>query len=395
MLVCYQTPEHARRHGLSLILCFLLAGLCNPTSAHLLNMTRVTVEVTPGETIIVDLSLDLRRELGGGESYYDLTQKPFDDPQAIELLDRLTAALELHVDGQAFDWHVTNVVYPNEPKDAFIDELAWPMTQIRLKGQWPVAAKTDGSLQAVFTDQFRFEEPIAVTFIDQDSTRKMSRWLVRNQHSPVFRPSAESDPDGPQYARWDWREFVDYIWQGILHIVPRGWDHVLFILGLFLGFSRLRYLLAWVTGFTLAHSVTLALSTFGAISVPASIVEPLIAASIIWVAVENLLFPPAHYWRLVTVLVFGLLHGLGFASVLRAYGLPSDSILPALVGFNLGVEIAQLGVLASALLLSFFLGRYILSRTDWHSWLVRPGSLLIAAIAGYWLVERLDLSLAI
>ena len=144
--------------------------------------------------------------------------------------------------------------------------------------------------------------------------------------------------------------FLSYIPVGFDHILPKGMDHILFVLGLFFLSTRLRALLWQISAFTLAHTVTLALGALGWVTVPGAIVEPLIAASIVFVAVENITSRGLSPWRPAVVFGFGLLHGLGFASVLGEFGLPEGQFIPALIGFNIGVEIGQLTVVALAFL---------------------------------------------
>ncbi|MGY9049658.1 hypothetical protein P775_14855 [Puniceibacterium antarcticum] len=147
--------------------------------------------------------------------------------------------------------------------------------------------------------------------------------------------------------------FLGYIPVGFDHILPKGLDHILFVLGLFFLSTHIAPLLWQVSAFTLAHTVTLALGAAGWVTVPGSIVEPLIAASIVFVAIENILSDGLSRWRPLVVFLFGLLHGLGFASVLGDFGLPAGQFVPALIGFNLGVELGQLTVIALAFLLVF------------------------------------------
>ena len=135
---------------------------------------------------------------------------------------------------------------------------------------------------------------------------------------------------------------------GYTHILPKGLDHILFVLGLFLLSPRVKTMLLQVTAFTIAHSITLGLSIYGVISLPWRIVEPLIALLIAYVAIEDLVTRELKPWRLALVFVFGLLHGLGFAGVLRELGLPREEFLTALLTFNLGVEGGQLTVIAMA-----------------------------------------------
>jgi hypothetical protein len=148
--------------------------------------------------------------------------------------------------------------------------------------------------------------------------------------------------------------FVQFIPVGVEHIVPLGLDHILFVLGLFFLSVKIRPLLAQVTAFTAAHTVTLALATLGYVSIPAEhmwIVESIIAASIVYVAVENIFTDGLNPWRPIIIFGFGLLHGLGFASVLQAYGLPDNAVIPALLGFNIGVELGQLAVISVAFII--------------------------------------------
>jgi len=148
--------------------------------------------------------------------------------------------------------------------------------------------------------------------------------------------------------------FFRFIPVGVEHIVPLGLDHILFVLGLFFLSTRMRPLLWQVTAFTAAHTVTLALATLGYVNIPDEymwIVESIIAASIVYVAVENVFTDGLNPWRPAIIFAFGLLHGLGFASVLGAYGLPDGAVLPALLGFNIGVELGQLLCIAIAFII--------------------------------------------
>jgi uncharacterized protein YceH (UPF0502 family) len=185
-------------------------------------------------------------------------------------------------------------------------------------------------------------------------------------------------------ARGGWQTFADYIPIGFDHILPKGLDHILFVLGLFFLSLRLGALIWQISAFTLAHTVTLALGALGWVSIPGSIVEPLIAASIVFVAVENILSKGLNPWRPVIVFVFGLLHGLGFASVLGDYGLPQGQFIPALIGFNIGVELGQLIVIA----LAFLLVGWFANKTWYRARIAIPASCAIALVGAWWVIER-------
>lgn len=178
--------------------------------------------------------------------------------------------------------------------------------------------------------------------------------------------------------------FANYLELGFLHIIPRGFDHILFVIGLFLLSPRLKALLWQVSAFTVAHTLTLALGATGVVRLPANIVEPLIALSILWVAVENLLTDKLHRWRIVVVFCFGLLHGLGFAGVLIEIGLSGAHFYAALLAFNIGVELGQLTVIA----LCFLAFGWAMQRPGYHRRVVAPASCAIAIIAAYWVIHR-------
>ncbi|MCK7509535.1 MAG: HupE/UreJ family protein [Desulfobacterales bacterium] len=180
--------------------------------------------------------------------------------------------------------------------------------------------------------------------------------------------------------------FRQYTVLGFTHILPRGLDHILFVLGLFLLANRFKPLLWQVTAFTVAHSITLGLTIYGVFSLSSAIVEPLIAASIVYVAVENMLTSRLHLWRVFIVFGFGLLHGMGFAGVLQEVGLPRAQFLAGLISFNLGVELGQLTVI----LLAFVaVGAWFRDRAWYRQRIVLPASALIALVGLYWTVERI------
>ena len=178
-----------------------------------------------------------------------------------------------------------------------------------------------------------------------------------------------------------------YIVVGFEHIVPKGTDHLLFIIGIFLLSIKLKPLLWQVTMFTLAHTITLGLSMNGFISLPANIVEPLIALSIAYIGIENIFHKSLHKSRLILVFLFGLLHGLGFASVLTDFGMPDEDFAIALISFNVGVELAQLAVIGLAFALIGFWFRH----KHWYRKVVIiPGSALISITGLLWTIQRIQ-----
>jgi hydrogenase/urease accessory protein HupE len=176
--------------------------------------------------------------------------------------------------------------------------------------------------------------------------------------------------------------FKDYVVHGIMHILT-GYDHLLFITALVLGAATFGDLIKVVTAFTLAHSITLSLAALGIVSLPSRWVESAIALSVVLAALNNL-FPVVASGRWIAAFGFGLLHGFGFASALSDLGLPTGALALSLAGFNVGVELGQLAIVAVFLPLAFVLrGTWTYRRV-----ILAGGSAAIAAIAGVWLVER-------
>lgn len=198
--------------------------------------------------------------------------------------------------------------------------------------------------------------------------------------------------------------FKRFTVEGYEHIIPKGLDHILFVLGLFFFAFAWRPLLEQVTAFTLAHTVTLGMATVGIINIPDDwmwLVETLIALSIAYVAIENIFRPKLGWWRIVVVFGFGLLHGLGFASVLGDLGLSQGHFILSLVAFNIGVEIGQLTVILGAFLvlaLAAFAVRRAktqesidVSLHGLHRATSIVGSVMIALIGIYWVWDRIPL----
>ena len=173
---------------------------------------------------------------------------------------------------------------------------------------------------------------------------------------------------------------------GIQHIIPGGIDHILFIIGICLLGKDMKNILWQATAFTVAHSITLALSIKNIIVMPGQIVEPIISLSIMFVAVENLITNKLKAWRILIIFSFGLIHGMGFASALNEVGLPPNKFYTSILAFNGGVELGQ-----AAIILIIFSSLVVLwgKKTWYRQRLVYPLSALIALVAGYWTISRL------
>jgi len=177
-----------------------------------------------------------------------------------------------------------------------------------------------------------------------------------------------------------------YVKLGFHHILPTGLDHVLFVTALCLLTTKIRTILWQATAFTVAHSVTLALSMKNIIVAPSAIVEPVIALSICFVAIENILYSELKWWRVLVVFMFGLIHGMGFASALNEIGLPPNKFYTSIISFNAGVELGQVAIIVG--IFSTLVALW--GKKDWYRKRVMfPISILIAAIAIYWTIERI------
>lgn len=263
---------------------------------------------------------------------------------------------------------------------------------------------SDGTYAVIF---FTADCPKAPEFLEIDYSLffdldKEHKGLLNLQSEGKARSAIFSDTERKQTFQLSkpskWKQFVDYLIEGIWHIWI-GLDHILFLLSLLLpavlvwvnnkwqaaGSFKAAFIevLKVVTAFTVAHSITLSLAALQIVNIPTWIAESAIAASVIVAALNNV-FPIFHGRRWIVAFLFGLIHGFGFANVLTELGLPQSTLLIALVGFNLGVEAGQVAIvavflpIAYALRDSFFYKKVVLV----------AGSLLIAAVATAWLVER-------
>jgi hydrogenase/urease accessory protein HupE len=256
------------------------------------------------------------------------------------------------------------------------DAGAAAIATIRLTGRIPANAR-----HFTWTYGWTFAS-YALTIRSAGSDQFTTQWLEGGQSSP---PSLLTAP-APQMTRMRtaWR----YLTLGFTHILPNGLDHMLFVLGIYLLSARARFLLWQVSAFTLAHSITLGLSMYGVISVSPRIVEPMIAVSIAYIAIENIFLAELKSWRVALVFVFGLLHGMGFAGALKELGLPRADFMTALLTFNVGVEAGQLAVIGAAFLL---VGWHCANRSWYRGRIVIPASAMIGCIAAYWTLERLSI----
>jgi len=366
-----------RRVALAIVEALCVLGAAGVLSAHELGSIRVSATFRKDGTYRIDATVDrehLPPGFGAGRTL---------DPRFLPVA-HLTPERAAHVEGvvaAAIDG--VEIAFDGEPIRPAVDLLepeggvaaldASELT-IRFTGPIPPGAKT-----------FTWRNACApgtnmLALRVQDDEQAVREWVEGGARSEPFALKAEIVPmTRAQVVK-------TYLKLGYTHILPKGTDHILFVLGILLLSTRWRPILAQVTAFTVAHTITLGLTIYGVVSLSPRIVEPLIALSIVYVAVENVVTPELRPWRVALVFGFGLLHGMGFAGVLSQLGLPRREFLTGLLCFNAGVELGQLSVILAAFLV---LGLPFRKKPWYRRRVVIPGSIAIAAVGLFWFVQRI------
>ncbi len=359
---------HRRRSSLLALLAALALGA--PAGAHELGTVQVRAELLRGGRYDVELVIDTEQARTPSEVHRHA-------PAAAALagagaadrarLESFVGAL-LERSALVFDGR------PAKPAEVEVPPFSGVLWSIHLRGDVPPGAKTL---------TWRSEHPIGsylVAFHNAGDEAVFREWLDNDKTA--------STPFtlGKQVVPMTRGEVVErYLVLGFHHIVPEGIDHILFVLGIFLLSRRLKEVLWQVTAFTVAHTLTLGLTIYGLVSVSPRIVEPAIALSIVYVAIENVLRSELKASRIALVFGFGLLHGMGFAGVLREVGLPRSEFLSGLLSFNAGVELGQLAVILCA---TAALGVPFGERVWYRRRVAVPLSVAIGAVGAYWAVQR-------
>ena len=379
----HATGQRVVRFALLIFLALFLVAQVQTAAAHEIQPAVVEIEVTPKGALNIVARLNLEAFLADiGADHADTDDAPtatlYDElrqlgPEALarratDAAGLLTSAITLTVDVVVLPLEITNVNVPEigNPSEA-------RQSNISFESNAPAGAET-----LVWEASSRFG--ITALRVRRDGED-------RPYYGALINADTLSDPVPLDIAAE--QTLIDivvrYVVSGFDHIVPKGLDHILFVIGIFLLSPRLRPLLIQITSFTIAHSITLALGALDILSVPGAIVEPLIAASIVFIALENLMTGRLHTRRPIIIFAFGLLHGLGFASVLREFGMPTGDFIAALLAFNFGVELAQLTIIAACYLT---VGRFFGSKPWYRRFIVAPASITIAALAMFWVLDR-------
>jgi hypothetical protein len=373
-----------------------IAGFTPTVLAHDVTMTETAVSFRTDGTFSIDFFYDV---------YADLAQaRPGHlgpaDMVAIESMPKEQRETKLNEVRQML-WRRVKPRFDGQPTKYMIDFISAPRRQVltgSLAPPMPVIAHLTGTIPAgarVFTFWASKSFGEIAMRIGREGGPEGSELVERGNQSKPFVLSTASTQASEATSSGRMETALAYLKLGYEHILPEGLDHILFVLGLFLLGNKLGPLLWQISAFTVAHTITLALSTYGIASLPSRVVEPLIALSIAYVAVENIWLSRRHEtnapgrdmpWRRpVIVFCFGLLHGMGFAGVLSELGLPGDQFLTALLSFNVGVELGQLSVIA----LAFLAVGWFRDRPWYRNRITTPASALIAIIGAFWFVQRL------
>ena len=379
------------RYFVPWLICAGLLFVAWPLAADVVKPALVEISVSTEGNYRIELRASIEALLTGiNARYRDTREAPnaaaYDELRVLEA-GALAAAFEpfkvdliesirLEFDGQRAPLTITRVDIP-EPGYTKVPRIS----VIYLEGQ---VERTAEQLTWYYPERFG-DNAVRVRQVDEANAKwhwSEWQWLRKDQASETF-SLTEVFTRPPLHVT-----IGTYLMAGFEHILPKGLDHILFILGIFLLSVRMRPLLWQVTMFTIAHTITLGLTMNGVIALPDNIVEPLIALSIAYIGLENIFARRLHNSRLLLVFAFGLLHGMGFAGVLKEFGMPADAFLTALISFNVGVELGQLAVIAMAFLtVGLWFGR----RAWYRHVVVMTGSATIAVIGLYWTWDRIEI----
>jgi hypothetical protein len=342
----------------SAVLCLFLA---RPAAAHPAPFSYLDIVFRNGEidgTLVVHV-IDAAHALGI-DPPDQLLDNAVADREHQRLADVLTPRIELRTDHRLVpQWTTVQLLR---------DEMQLKLT-FRIPGEAP------GAL-SIHTNLFPYD-PLHQTFVNIYEGSQLRQQLIFNK-----------DENEHTYYLGTTEGAIEvikaFVPAGIHHILI-GPDHILFLIGLLLLGGPWTALLKIVTAFTVGHSVTLSLAALDIVSPPSSIIEPAIALSIVFVGVDNLVRGEGRDLRAFAAGAFGLVHGFGFASVLRQFGLPREALGWSLFSFNVGVEIGQLVIV---LIVASLLAA-IRRRSEWFGYRVAyVGSVVVVLAGTYWFVQR-------
>jgi hypothetical protein len=371
--------------------------------------TRVVASFERPGTVDVAMDLDLTSLLASPEAYRALSAaQPAAQREAIEqLLPEILRGLQLQIGHETLQLVLQNYALPSRATSAVSGPAASHFTTLRFLGILPASHE---AIRLIVPPDAKIKPPVDLIVqipsaqvsetsrIDPGATESAAfAWADsapqagsvqpggRPANGPTFHDVPPSQAElNVETMPWS-RQLPMYLKLGFHHIVPEGTDHILFVLGLFFLGITWRKLLFQTSVFTVAHATTLFLSTYGIFSLPSKYVEPAIALSIAFIALENVFNPRLGWGRLAVVFSFGLIHGLGFASSLSEVPFPKHQFIVALLGFNFGVDFGQLFIIC----LAFLIVGWWRNRPWFRARIAIPSSLVIAAIGIFWAIQRI------
>lgn len=379
------------------IVCSVLAAL--PAAAHQVDTVELEFLQADGKWRLegqLDIAYMLPESRGVQGAPPLFRKDVMDAPVAVH--KRITAQAEatmrklltLEYNGKTIPWEIRFPDFETEPLELPPEEGGWALMKAEITAD---ARPGPGKLTASWHDDQQSE---LIVIVEQGED--IGLFPISSGMSEVLLKIEAGEAASPSTTPTRTKQAGDWIRNGYGHVIsrdffqailklraPEGLDHLLFIVGLFLLAPRWKPLMGQSLLFTIAHSLTLALSIFGLISLQPKLVEVLIAASIAWIGIENLFVRELKRSRLFVVFGFGLLHGMGFASMLRdrLEGLSGKQLAMPLVGFNIGVELAQITVLAIAFLILWPFRK-------WEKRVQLVGSAFVALAGLFWMVERIS-----
>lgn len=360
--------------------------LANTSIADVVKPALVEISIYPDKKVEVVIDLSLEAVMTGiGTQYKKTTDAPnsaeYDELRALEskvLRQRFKDfevqflnKLQLTINQQTQMLHLEKtfidiIGYKKRPRKTVLTYVTQPK-------EWP-------KMLAWQYDKTSGDSALRYQIFNKDE-HNWSQW----QWLRKGKSSGSIDINHPEPASMMQR-LIQFMSIGFNHVIPLGWDHVLFIIGMALSSLLWRKLLWLVSAFTLAHTLTLGLAMFGVVEISPRIIEPLIAFSIAYVAIENLLPQQSVKRKTALVFAFGLVHGLGFASMLKSFKMTDDNFSTILIGFNVGVELAQIIIVLSVVSILLIVRSL---KLDYRKLAVIPASMLIALIGIWWGIERL------
>jgi hypothetical protein len=393
-----------------LVFAFLILCVSPVAGAHTMMMTQVLVSFGQPDAVDVKIDVDLTLLLGSPERYYEVaTESPERQQEDVKrIVPKVTENLQLFVGQQRLQLVFRGFSAAKAQQADYLDASMSKLSTLTFVAALPAGT---GALKLVVPFGAEVDYPVAYTVQIPSAHLSVTRWVEEGVHesdpfvwagkvpktpasgapgaAPASLPASAPGPGAaltfnPDDLPWP-RQLALYLRLGFRHIVPEGADHILFVLGLFFLGITWRKLLSQTTVFTVAHATTLFLSTYGIFSLPSRYVEPAIALSIAFIAIENVIKPRLGPGRLAIVFGFGLVHGLGFASSLSDIPFPKTDFIVALLGFNFGVDLGQLFVIA----LAFLAVGGFRNRPWFRRGIAIPCSLAIAAVGLFWGIQRI------